>query len=364
VIYALPGASFEAVTDFGTDGLTGTIGVRVVDNVGNTVVARTTAGIIEYPATSGIYQVTLTAPLLAGQYSVTWDDADDHWATDDLVVTEDSPITVPSTPAGEEGGPCTSWNTGDDLIACGVEESSDGADLDYWALVASELMFEFSGRRYNGLCGPVTVRPCRKGCGCGWQVLSRGHVVQWRDDSWWCEDDDCGCAGESMIRLWYPVREISQVKIDGDVVNASEYQLIRSSYLQRLDDPGPPVVKRLWPSCQNVTLPDTEDGTFSIIYSWGSYPPESGKLAAAQLAKELLKECNGEACVLPKGTTRVTRQGVTVEKAALSSWMSETGWKTGLPLVDAFLSAKNPSGLKRRPVIWSPAPELRFPQPV
>ena len=63
-----------------------------------------------------------------------------------------------------------------------------------------------------------------------------------------------------------------------------------------------------------MTLPDTEDGTFSILYTWGTLPPESGKLAAAQLAKELIKECNGEPCVLPKGTTRVTRQGVTIEK--------------------------------------------------
>jgi hypothetical protein len=34
-----------------------------------------------------------------------------------------------------------------------------------------------------------------------------------------------------------------------------------------------------------------------------------------------------------------------------------------MPLVDAFLSAFNPSGLKRRPVIWSPASDLRYPRP-
>jgi hypothetical protein len=154
------------------------------------------------------------------------------------------------------------------------------------------------------------------------------------------------------------------VLIDGDVVDPSSYRIVRDRYLQRLDDPGPPVAHRTWPSCQNVTLADSEDGTFAVTYTYGRYPPESGKLAAAQLAKELLKECNGEACALPKGTTRVTRQGVTVEKPAFTSWVRETGWNTGMPLVDAFLSSFNPSGLQRRPVIWSPAAAERFPQPV
>jgi hypothetical protein len=366
VIYSLPSASYEAVVDFGTSGLVGTIGVRVVDNQGITVDARTTAGIIEDPAASGIYEVTLTASSTAGQYTVVWDDDAGHWAADDLVVTEDLPITTPSTPAGTELGPCTSWISGDDLIACGVEASTDGADLDYWASVASELMYTLSGRRFGGLCGPMTVRPCRGACACGWQVLSRGYVVHWRDDagSWYCGEDDCGCTGESIVELWYPARTVIEVKIDGDVVDPTTYRIIRGRYLQRLDDVGPPVSHRVWPSCQNVTLDDGEDGTFSITYTYGRYPPESGKLAAAQLGANLLKECNGEACALPAGVTRITRQGVQIEKASFASWVVDTGWKTGMPLVDAFLSAFNPSGLQRRPQIWSPATQERFPQPV
>ena len=157
-----------------------------------------------------------------------------------------------------------------------------------------------------------------------------------------------------MIELWSPIRTIIEIKIDGDVVDPTSYRVIRDRYLQRLDDVGPPVAHRVWPSCQNVTLDDSEDGTFSIVYTYGRYPPESGKLAAAQLAANLLKECNGEACALPAGTTRITRQGVQIEKASFAAWVRETGWKTGMPLVDAFLSGFNPSGLQRRPVIWSP----------
>lgn len=70
----IPGAQFVADASLAATGLVGTIGVRIHDPVGNTdVVARTTAGITEQPALSGIYFVTLTAPLVEGTYSVIWD---------------------------------------------------------------------------------------------------------------------------------------------------------------------------------------------------------------------------------------------------------------------------------------------------
>lgn len=88
-ITTAPGATFEAVAEFAT-GLTGTLGVRVIDNAGATTIARVTAGIAEYPAGSGVYQKTLTAPSVAGQFSVLWDDGattPGHVATEDLVIT-------------------------------------------------------------------------------------------------------------------------------------------------------------------------------------------------------------------------------------------------------------------------------------
>lgn len=84
-----PSTSFEAVADLGVTGLVGTCGVRVIDNTGLTTVARVTAGIIEYPAGSGIYEMTLTSPAVAGQYTILWDDGvstPGHVAVEDLVV--------------------------------------------------------------------------------------------------------------------------------------------------------------------------------------------------------------------------------------------------------------------------------------
>jgi hypothetical protein len=88
-----PSTSFEAVAKFPT-GLTGTLGVRIIDNAGATTIARVTAGIAEYPAGSGIYAKTLTSPGTAGQYTIVWDDADDHWAVEDLLVTTEETSAI------------------------------------------------------------------------------------------------------------------------------------------------------------------------------------------------------------------------------------------------------------------------------
>lgn len=96
MIAVSPGVDFAAVAQFDT-GLTGTLGVRIRDNQGNDVLARTTAGIVEDIAGSGIYRVTLTAPTDEGQYSIIWDDAaipTPNYAIDELIVLGGSDIPV------------------------------------------------------------------------------------------------------------------------------------------------------------------------------------------------------------------------------------------------------------------------------
>ncbi len=73
-IYADPGASFEASVSNAPTGLVGTIGVQILDGAGGTTVTRSTAGIVEFPAGSGNYQVTLTAPSTRGSYQILWDE--------------------------------------------------------------------------------------------------------------------------------------------------------------------------------------------------------------------------------------------------------------------------------------------------
>lgn len=86
-----PGATYEAVVDWGTTGLTGTLGLTVIDNIGGATVARLTTSITEIPTGSGIYvRVGNVAPTTAGQYTLFWDDGattPGHVATEELDVT-------------------------------------------------------------------------------------------------------------------------------------------------------------------------------------------------------------------------------------------------------------------------------------
>jgi hypothetical protein len=249
---------------------------------------------------------------------------------------------------------CTPWIDGEDVLACCNVEASSGALFDTVAEQASEILFEISGRLFPGECSK-TVRPYCDPCYCGYQVLSRGHVVgpwDWGYPlSYLCDTCLVACS-PSLVKLsGYPVTEITEVKIDGAVLAATEYRLHKHRFAMRLNDAR-------WPLTQDLTLPDTEDNTWSIAYTYGASVPSIGQSAAAQLACELYKACDptaGSNCVLPTGVTRITRQGITIDRLAFTSWAFKDGnWRTGLPLVDAFLSAYNPSGLLRRPVFWAP----------
>jgi hypothetical protein len=93
MIYAAPASSREAVVQGFPTGLAGTVGFQVIDNVGGVTIARTTAGITERPAGSGIYTITFTVPASLGDYTIVWDKgstAPSNMATEELVVTYSS----------------------------------------------------------------------------------------------------------------------------------------------------------------------------------------------------------------------------------------------------------------------------------
>lgn len=367
---------FEAVYESGEAGLVGTVAVAIIDNDGGINLGPLTTGITENVVDgipTGVYTAELTAPWSTGQYTIVWS-KDGTFnpigvATEDLLVETESalapPPIGPALGGGLAGGPCNAWTTSDDVaLCCNVEIGSDTDIFDNAVVQASQLLFELSGRRFNGAC-EKTVRPCSGGGGCGFQVLSRGHLVfpdgdwGWSGTHWrWPSLDHCGCSPLSRILLsGYPVREITEVKIDGDVVDPATYRLDESRYLVRVRDPADPDTALGWPSCQSLDLEDTEVGTFSVTYEYGAGPPALGAAAAAQLACEFYKLCVGSGdCVLPAGTTRATRQGLTIERTAVVAWAwkSGIGWQTSLSLVDAFLSAYAGTGARRRAVIWSP----------
>lgn len=103
-IFAAPGATVEAALQWPVTGLVGTLGVRIIDTPsGSTFLARTTAGIVENPAGSGLYEWSGAGPTTAGTWSVIWDDGattPGHTAIEELVVT--STIIAAAAPAGTD----------------------------------------------------------------------------------------------------------------------------------------------------------------------------------------------------------------------------------------------------------------------
>jgi hypothetical protein len=144
----------------------------------------------------------------------------------------------------------------------------------------------------------------------------------------------------------YPVRAISEVLIDGVVIAAENYRLDQNKWLVYMNDSEGNA--QFWPSCQNLARDLTEEGTFAVTYTYGADPPEAGLLAAAELACQIAAASAGQECALPAGTTRVTRQGITVEVERIKAIL------TRLPLTNLFLQTYNPQGLRRRSSIWSP----------
>lgn len=353
-----------------TDPTTVTFYIRDPDN---TVVAYVFGVDAEIKNPSvGVYIFTFsTPPALAGlwYYRVVGTGAV-------AAVTEGEFTILPSSvlaPVVSEpvNGPCQAWCDPQDIVECAnLDISSDTSILEAAAYEASQVLFQLSGRQFTGRCEPVTVRPCADGCGCwpSWMFpgLSPGApqfpVGGW---GWWGPGglwggwgwggNDCGCQPLSRALLpGYPVTSITEVKIDGVVLDEDQYRLDEWRWLTRLADPTTGQAQ-WWPGCQRLDLPDTEVGTWSCTYVHGVTPPAIGSRAAAQLGGIIYNACISGECSLPVGTIQVTRTGLTTQKAPFVSWSRINGrWATGLPLVDMFLSAYNPAGLKRRPVAWSP----------
>lgn len=227
------------------------------------------------------------------------------------------------------------WVTPDLLGYARAEES---VDLMSVCRVASQILFILSGRRYG--VRTTTDRPVAGMHDHGWGDLMRMPTDS--PDWFWWWHSNFGAPSELVLKS--PVQSISQVKIDGAVVDPSTYQLYDNRTLIRRD--------MRWPIYQRVDLPDTEVGTFSVAYQWGQPVPEGGKLAAQVFALELARYINKDGSALPDRVVTVSRQGVTQTMLDPSQFTELR--RTGLYFVDTWLAAVNPSRAGRRARIASP----------
>lgn len=377
------GDTFEATYESGVSGQAGTVAVEIDDGQSNTVFGPTVVGIHEL-GTTGTYSRTMTAPGVAGtQWVVLWslDGTFDPKtvSVEDLYVLSASgidpvPPLVPIESDGNTGGPCRAWTTVEKVAECCSTES-DTSVLEESLVAASQVLWALSGQRFPGAC-EQRVRPCgRSNCegpwgawaGAGWASYGLGVYGNWGS-----EDGGCGCSPLSRVPLAGHAREILEVTIDGLILDASEYRLDDHRWLTRLRDSDDD--RQFWPSCQDLDRAEDEDGTFSVLYTFGMDPPVAGQLAAAELACAIHQTCAGGAgggsadlgdCPLPNNVVKIERQGITIEMEPFAAFgRKDSVWKTGLPLTDMFLNAYNPTGRRRRrATVWSPDTR-RFPRAV
>lgn len=202
---------------------------------------------------------------------------------------------------------------------------------------------------------PVTVRPC---------------VIRQRPPTWQSYPvdggarravyaiagvaEDCGCesaCGCSPSRLHTvelppPVGRVDAVKIDGVLLDEDAYWLDRGR-LVRTDG-------QAWPSSQNMGLPDTESGTWSVTYLNAAVVDGLGALAAGVLAVQWLDGLSRGECKLPTRAIAVARQGTSMQlKSAVDSSMFPNG-RTGVDIADAYIERFNPDHAKHRSAVVSP----------
>jgi hypothetical protein len=242
-------------------------------------------------------------------------------------------------------GVCSLWVEAADVDCPGNLEDYDTA-LGTAVQVASDWLYMATGRRFSGCC-QTTVRPCHADPWADYDP--RGtfrEAADWHSGSGICACGGCGRWREVHLGL-EPVRSIISVTVDGVTLDSSAYKVLDYSTLIRVDGDA-------WPCSNDLTLETTEDGTWSVEFTYGRSAPAMGVEAAKVLACEVVKAITDQGeCTLPANVQRVVRLGVTQDFAEVAG-DGPQGWLTGLWLPDKFINAYNPYGLAREADVFSP----------
>jgi hypothetical protein len=195
-----------------------------------------------------------------------------------------------------------------------------------------------------GVC-PITVRPCLVGCGgvatyqsapamsgyyAGAPIGRSGFAPHVRADGQWVNAcgcrTDCSCSALCEAILPGPVGDITEVWLNGAILDPTAYRVDNGNRLVRTDGD-------CWPACQDMAQDAHGDDAFSVTYYRGA------------------KACsNDKTCRLPRGARNVSRQGISYE---IERNLFSEG-TTGIPEVDALVARYNPYGLKMAPTISTP----------
>lgn len=264
--------------------------------------------------------------------------------------------------AALNSGPCEAWEP----IDCAAWPTELDAVRDIALMAATEILWNRTKRRF-GLC-EITLRPCRRECagmsalswlnswlptwggsggGWGWPYPALLGGVWYNLGCGFC-GDTCSCTILHQVQLPNPVAEVTEVKVDGVVLDDTAYRVDNWQWLVRLDGAD-------WPLCQDLNLEDTEVGTWSVTATYGEVVPTLGLFAVNELGLQIAKACMGLPCTLNGGMVEsVQRQGVNKRFIIEGSKNAPLG----LVMSDRFINLYNPSnsGIATIHNMDSPAP--------
>ena len=210
-----------------------------------------------------------------------------------------------------------------------------GVTWDQVLLWATEILWALSGRRWSG----TTVGG---GCQASAELHYETGTCWWGSAAGWPElwpGPRHASVGDAVVQLPHDeATAVESVVLGGQAFDAWRQE---GPWLFRTDGRG-------WRGHQVV-----------ITYRWGIAPPATGVRQAVVLALELAKALTGDTkCRLPKRTTNVTRQGVSMTMIDPQTFLKDG--KTGLTDVDLWLATVNPQARAERGSVWTPdAPRAR-----
>ena len=212
------------------------------------------------------------------------------------------------------------------------------------AKVASQLLFQLSGRKYSGVTTVTERYVCATrghnyglARGTTTAALVNGDVQNIPLTAYdFYETASDGITTGSRLRLrGKPVTKVHAIRDHlGEIINPNYYYLSDHSVIQ-------PVRGVPWRPC-NV----------EVTYTYGVEAPAMGKMAARMLAIEFCKMWSGEDCELPQRVTSIARQGVSYTILDPQEFVAQG--RTGIYFVDLFLKSVNPDGAKNRARVFSP----------
>jgi len=255
-----------------------------------------------------------------------------------------------TTPAPTSAVLCGPWATPGD-VPDKVKTDTGLTDDTQWLRplqLASEILWMLTGRRWLGVgCEEtVTLRSTGLAEGRGtwpysrtWGVCGCWSFGTWLDGLLYPPAGNwSGTHIARPIAIKLPRSEASaivSVTVGGQAF--TDFELTPDAWLRRTDGQG-------WPVCGDETV---------ITYQYGTPPPLGGVEATVAFATELAKNMYGlDNCQLPERTTSVSREGITMTMIDPQTFLDKG--RTGLVMVDYWLTAINPKARTQRAKVWSP----------